>query len=91
MIEWLAEEEWKPKEGDIIKIDNINERIFLYTTNTGRHLVVCHWGEDDYREGKHFYSEAYKKIFPKSKEEKKERKLMMTDSEWERLKTLIGK
>ncbi len=80
MIEWLAEEEWKPKEGDMVKVGLDDERIFLYTTNIGIHIVVCYWEEDKYRNWRSFNVTTYDKIF---KDEKKERKLMMTDSEWE--------
>ena len=81
MIEWLAEEEWKPKEGDMVKVGLNSERVFLYTTNTGRHIVVCYWEEDRYRNWRSFGVTTYDEIF---KDEKKERKLMLTDSEWEK-------
>jgi len=87
MIEWLAnEEEWTPKEWDIILVNNNwtkywKERYYIMKSKSGKYL--CWQSINDYwsvESRGSFYYDNLKKV----EEKKTERKLMMTDSEWKK-------
>lgn len=87
MIEWLVEEEWTPKEGEVIEIMEERgdwmgeERTFICKDKNW--FALCTWEENNYKDGEHYWARTFKH-FRKLKDKKKERKLMMTDSEWEK-------
>ena len=82
MIEWLAEEEWTPKEWDVV-LDIGKKDIILWRASQAYILVDTSLMTIEVLNlrGSYYWGEL-KKV----KEKKKERKLMLTDSEWDKLK-----
>ena len=86
MIEWLAEEEWTPKEWDVVIVNNNQtkywkERYYIMKSKSWKYL--CWQSINDYwsvESRGSFYYDKLKKV----EEKKTERKLMMTDSEWKK-------
>jgi hypothetical protein len=81
MIEWLADE-WTPKEGEIVNAeatyDKVNDLIYLFTLKDWTHICVTN-DQLQYIKDFHWYNKI-------TKTQKKERKLMMTDKEWDEFK-----
>jgi hypothetical protein len=85
MIEWLAKEEWKPKEGERVIVSDSGKwdtRIYLFTGKNWKYYCVHKNDEQDYIDHCTFRVTPWS--YMEKIEEKKERKLMMTDSEWEK-------
>ena len=86
MIEWLAEEEeWKPKEGDVVLVRDKGtkwkERNFIMQSRSWKYLCWF-WLNDD---GSVFPCPlTYWEEIKKPEDKKRERKIMMTDSEWDK-------
>ncbi len=81
----IEEEEWKPKEWERVETE-CWEKIYLCTLKSGIHLVVPGCREEDYLRT---WDPSDVLCLPTIERmpEKKERKLMMTDSEWEEFKS----
>ena len=75
---------WTPKEWETVLTEHW-PRIFIHTTNRWEHIVVYMWCESQYNSWKE-YSTSVKKSVSQIYEVKKERKLILTDAEWEEFK-----
>ena len=89
-IEWLQEEEWKPKEGDLVLAqyagNGWEELRFIMKSKSWRYLCWFKMNNDwSVSSVWVMYWDEIKQLNNGENDEKKERKLMLTDSEWAKL------
>ena len=85
-IEWLVEKEWTPKEGEYVRaIDGgaVSNCIFLFLNKEWKPVCVWIWDERNYEMWDDSYTVTTWEGVEQIKQEKKERKLMMTNKEWD--------
>lgn len=70
-----------------------DKRIFIYTLPWNckyKYICVCWGGEEKYLNGKIYIYSGWAFAVPIPKEKKKERKLLLTDSEWENVQNILN-